>query len=70
MNVDASSTILPIVMKKKHRRRSVVVRKFVEDQHAKPGLENWWWNEQTEKAVKEKDRLKTRKRTSAENDRN
>ena len=26
----------------------------------KPGLESWWWNEETEKAVKEKkDRLKT-----------
>ena len=30
----------------------------------------WWWNEETEKAVKEKkDRLKTWKRTSAESDR-
>ena len=28
----------------------------------KPGLESWWWNEETEKAVKEnKDRLKCRK---------
>ena len=36
----------------------------------KPGLERWWWNEETEKAVKEKkDRLKTWKRTSAESDR-
>ena len=35
-----------------------------------PGLERWWWNEETEKAVKEKkDRLKTWKRTSAESDR-
>ena len=35
-----------------------------------PGLESWWWNEETEKAVKEKkDRLKTWKRTSAESDR-
>ena len=35
----------------------------------KPGLESWWWNEETEKAVKEtKDRLKTSKRTSAESD--
>ena len=34
------------------------------------GLESWWWNEETEKAVKEKkDRLKTWKRTSAEGDR-
>ena len=31
----------------------------------KPGLERWWWNEETEKAVKEKkDKLKTWKRTS------
>ena len=31
---------------------------------------SWWWNEETEKAVKEKkDRLKTWKRTSAESDR-
>ena len=36
----------------------------------KPGLESWWWNEETEKAVKGKmDRLKTWKRTSAESDR-
>ena len=36
----------------------------------KPGLESWWWNEETEKAVKEnKGRLKTWKRTSAESDR-
>ena len=36
----------------------------------KPGLERWLWNEETEKAVKEKkDRLKTWKRTSAESDR-
>ena len=36
----------------------------------KPGLESWWWKEETEKAVKEKnDRLKTWKRTSAESDR-
>ena len=36
----------------------------------KPGLESWCWNEETEKAVKEKkDRLKTLKRTSAESDR-
>ena len=38
--------------------------------HIKPGLESWWGNEETEKAVKEKkDRLKTWKRTSAESDR-
>ena len=36
----------------------------------KEGLESWWWNEETERAVKEKkDRLKTWKRTSAESDR-
>ncbi len=36
----------------------------------KPGQERWWWNGETEKAVKEKkDRLKTWKRTSAESDR-
>ena len=36
----------------------------------KPGLESWWWNDETEKAVKEKkDRLKIWKRTSAENGR-
>ena len=36
----------------------------------KPGLENWWWKEENEKAVKEKkDRLKIWKRTSAESDR-
>ena len=36
----------------------------------KPGKERWWWNGETEKAVKEKkDRLKTWKRTSAESDR-
>ena len=35
----------------------------------KPGLESWWWNEETDRAVKEKkDRLKTWKRTSAESD--
>ena len=36
----------------------------------KPGLESWWRNEETKKAVKEKkDRLKTWKRTSEESDR-
>ena len=49
-----------------------MVRKFVWRSSGKkrPGLERWWWNEETEKAVKEKkDRLKTWKRTSTESDR-
>ena len=34
------------------------------------GVERWWWNEETEKAVKENnERLNTWKRTSAESDR-
>ena len=37
----------------------------------KPGLESWWWNEETEKAVREKeDRLKMWKRTGEDDDRN
>ena len=37
----------------------------------KPGLESWWWNEETEKAVREKeDRLKMWKRTGDDDDRN
>ena len=37
----------------------------------KPGLEIWWWNEETEKAVREKeDRLKMWKRTGEDDDRN
>ena len=37
----------------------------------KPGLESWWWNEETEKAVREKeDRLKMWKRTGEDYDRN
>ena len=37
----------------------------------KPGLESWWWNEKTEKAVREKeDRLKMWKRTGEDDDRN
>ena len=37
----------------------------------KPGLESWWWNEETEKAVREKeDRLKMWKRTGQHYDRN
>ena len=37
----------------------------------KPGLESWWWNEETEKAVREKeDRLKMWKRTVQDDDRN
>ena len=36
----------------------------------RPGLESWWWNEETEKSVKEKKhRLKTWKRTRAYSDR-
>ena len=35
------------------------------------GLESWWWNEETEKAVREKeDRLKMWKRTGEDDDRN
>ena len=37
----------------------------------KPGLECWWWNEETEKAVREKeDRLNMWKRTGEDDDRN
>ena len=37
----------------------------------KPGLESWWWNEVTEKAVREKeDRLMMWKRTGEDDDRN
>ena len=37
----------------------------------KPGLESWWWNEETEKTVREKeDRLKMWKRTGEDDDRN
>ena len=37
----------------------------------KPGLESWWWNEETEKAVREKeDRIKMWKRTGEDDDRN
>ena len=37
----------------------------------KPGQESWWWNEETEKAVSEKeDRLKMWKRTGEDDDRN
>ena len=37
----------------------------------KPGLESWWWNEETEKAVREKeDRLNMWKRTGEDDDRN
>ena len=37
----------------------------------KPGLESWWWNEETERAVREKeDRLKIWKRTGEDDDRN
>ena len=37
----------------------------------KPGLESWWWNEETDKAVREKeDRLKMWKRTRDDDDRN
>ena len=37
----------------------------------KPGLESWWWNEETEKAVREKeDRLKMWKQTGDDDDRN
>ena len=37
----------------------------------KPGLESWWWNEETEKAVREKEnRLKMWKRTGDDDDRN
>ena len=37
----------------------------------KPGMESWWWNEETEKAVREKeDRLKMWKRTGEDDDRN
>ena len=37
----------------------------------KPGLESWWWNEETDKAVREKeDRLKMWKRTGEDDDRN
>ena len=37
----------------------------------KPGLESWWWNEETEKAVREKEnRLKMWKRTGEDDDRN
>ena len=37
----------------------------------KPRLESWWWNEETEKAVREKeDRLKMWKRTGEDDDRN
>ena len=36
-----------------------------------PGLESWWWNEETEKAVNEKeDRLNMWKRTGEDDDRN
>ena len=36
-----------------------------------PGLESWWWNEETEKAVREKeDRLNMWKRTGEDDDRN
>ena len=35
----------------------------------KAGLESWWWNDETESAVKEKkERLKIWKRTAEEND--
>ena len=37
----------------------------------KPGLESWWWNEETEKAVREKEgRLNMWKRTGEDDDRN
>ena len=37
----------------------------------KPGLESWWWKEETEKAVRKKeDRLKMWKRTGEDDDRN
>ena len=37
----------------------------------KPGLEIWWWNEETEKAVREmEDRLNMWKRTGEDDDRN
>ena len=37
----------------------------------KPGLDSWWWNEDTEKAAREKeDRLKMWKRTGEDDDRN
>ena len=37
----------------------------------KPGLESWWWKEETEKAVREKaDRLNIWKRTGEDDDRN